>query len=175
MPYDPMPKELTPDQQKHIAGVQANLWTEYIETPEKVEYMILPRIFSLAEIAWTKLDRKDFKNFSEERLPVHLARIDKTNTNYWVPTPLGLSNEKVLNGEDFSLDLKAPIPGSKVFYTLDLTRPSETANQVTSPLKVLVPKGEKRVLKTIVIAPSGKRSVVTETILNNGAPDVKTK
>jgi hexosaminidase len=173
--YDPMPKELTADQQKHVVGVQANLWTEYIETPAKVEYMILPRMFSLAEIAWSQLDRKDIKNFSEERIPVHLARIDKTNTNYWVPTPLGLTTDKVINGENFSLDLKAPIPGSKIYYTLDLTRPSETANLVDSPVKVIVPKGEKRVLKTVVVAPSGKRSVVTETILNNGAPDVKTK
>ena len=106
--YDPMPKELTADQQKYIIGVQANLWTEYIETPAKVEYMILPRIFSLAEIAWSQPERKDLKNFSEERLPVHLARLDKTGTNYWVPTPLGL-NEKVINGETISIDLKEPM------------------------------------------------------------------
>lgn len=172
--YDPMPKELTADQQKYIIGVQANLWTEYIETPAKVEYMILPRIFSLAEIAWSQPERKDLKNFSEERLPVHLARLDKTGTNYWVPTPLGL-NEKVINGETISIDLKEPMPGASIYYTLDLTRPSTAANLYTKGMKVIVPKGEKRILKTIVITPTGKQSVVTETILNNGAADVKTK
>ena len=172
--YDPMPKELTADQQKYVIGVQANLWTEYVQTPAKVEYMIMPRIFSLAEIAWTQPERKDLKNFSEERLPVHLARLDKTGTNYWVPTPLGL-DEKVINGETINIDLKAPMPGASIYYTLDLTRPSTAANLYNKGMKVTVPKGEKRVLKTIVITPSGKQSVVTETILNNGAADVKAK
>jgi hexosaminidase len=172
--YDPMPKELTAEQQKHVIGVQANLWTEYIQTPAKVEYMILPRMFALSEIAWSQVARKDLKNFSEERIPVHLARLDKTGTNYWVPTPLGQS-DKTMNGEDFSLELKAPIPGAKIYYTLDLSRPSENATLYSNAIKVNVPKGQKRVLKTIVIAPSGKRSVVAETILNNGAPDVKAK
>ncbi|WP_316841159.1 family 20 glycosylhydrolase [Pedobacter gandavensis] len=172
--YDPMPKVLTADQQKYVIGVQANLWTEYVQTPAKVEYMIMPRIFSLAEIAWSQPERKDLKNFSEERLPVHLARLDKTGTNYWVPTPLGL-NEKVINGEAISIDMKAPMPGSSIYYTLDLTRPSTAATLYNNDLKVIVPKGEKRILKTIVITPSGKQSVVTETILNNGAADVKVK
>jgi hexosaminidase len=172
--YDPTPKELTAEQQKHVIGVQANLWTEYIQTSAKVEYMALPRMFAVSEIAWSQVDRKDLKNFSEERLPVHLARLDKAGTNYWVPTPLGLS-DKTMNGEDFAIDLKAPLPGAKIYYTLDLSRPSENATLYSGVIKVNVPKGQKRVLKTIVIAPSGKRSVVTDTILNNGAPDVKAK
>ena len=172
--YDPMPKELTADQQKHVIGVQANVWTEYIQTPAKVEYMILPRMFALSEIAWSQVARKDLKNFSEERIPVHLARLDKADTNYWVPTPLGQS-DKTLNGEDFNVELKAPLPGAKIYYTLDLSRPSENATLYSNAIKVNVPKGQKRVLKTIVVTPGGKRSVVTETILNNGAPDVKAK
>lgn len=172
--YDPMPKELNADQQKYVIGVQANLWTEYIQSTEKVEYMVLPRMYALAEIAWSPVARKDFKNFSEERLPLHLARLDKTNTNYWVPTPLGL-DQKVMNGEDFNITLKEPIPGSKIYYTFDLTRPSELAELYTKPIKIKVAKGQKQVLKTIVVTKSGKSSVVTETILNNGNPDVKTK
>ncbi|MBB2145198.1 family 20 glycosylhydrolase [Pedobacter sp. LMG 31464] len=172
--YDPVPKVLTEEQQKHIIGVQANIWTEYMETPAKVEYMILPRIFSLSEIAWSQVARKDVKNFTEERVPLHLARIDKTSTNYWVPTPIG-QPEKVVNGESITIDLKAPMAGSKIFYTLDGYRPSETATEYTGSFKVIVPQGQKKTLKTVVITPSGKRSVVTETTLNNGAPEVKTK
>ncbi|MDR6782888.1 hexosaminidase [Pedobacter africanus] len=172
--YDPMPKELNADQQKYVIGVQANLWTEYIQSAEKVEYMVLPRMYALAEIAWSPAARKDLKNFSEERLPLHLARLDKTGTNYWVLTPLGL-DQKVMNGEDFNITLKEPIPGSKIYYTFDLTRPSELAELYTKPIKIKVPKGQKQILKTIVITKGGKSSVVTETILNNGNPDVKTK
>ncbi|TCC86730.1 beta-N-acetylhexosaminidase [Pedobacter hiemivivus] len=172
--YNPVPTELTADEQKYIIGVQANVWTEYIQTSSKVEYFLLPRLFSLSEIAWTQDSRKDFKNFSEERLPLHLARLDKTNTNYWVPTPFG-QDKKVLNGEDFNIALKEPVLGSKIYYTFDLTRPSEIGTLYTTPIKITVPKGQKQILKTIVVTAGGKRSVVTETILNNAAPDVKTK
>ena len=44
---------LTPEEQKYIKGVQANLWTEYIPTYSQVEYMELPRMAALAEIQWT--------------------------------------------------------------------------------------------------------------------------
>ena len=39
--YDPAFPELTPEQQKHILGVQANLWTEYVLSDEHLEYMLL--------------------------------------------------------------------------------------------------------------------------------------
>lgn len=172
--YDPVPAILTAEQKKYVVGVQANVWTEYMETPSKVEYMIFPKIYSLAEIAWTPVERKDLKNFTEERVPLHLSKLDQTATNYWVPVPVN-QPEKVLNGENFTIDLKVPITGAKIYYTLDNYRPSENATVYTNAIKVTVPQGQKKILKTIVITPSGKRSVVSETILNNGAPDVKTK
>ncbi len=179
--YDPTPKELTDDQKKHVIGVQGNMWTEYMETPAKVEYMLFPRLYALSEIAWSPLERKNIKNFVEERVPAHLAKLDQTNTNFWVPTPdLAISEEffvNTLNGSHkrYNIELKAPIKGSRIFYTLDGFRPSETANLYVGGFKVIVPRGQKKVFKTIVIMPSGKRSVVTETILNNGAPEIKTK
>ena len=51
--YEPMPADLTPEEQKYIIGVQANLWTEYIPTYSQVEYMELPRMAALSEIQWT--------------------------------------------------------------------------------------------------------------------------
>ncbi|RYF24595.1 MAG: beta-N-acetylhexosaminidase [Flavobacteriales bacterium] len=172
--YDPVPAVLTADQKQYIKGVQANLWTEYIETPAKAEYMIFPRVFALSEIAWTPLEKKDLKNFSEERLSLHLSKLDKTGTNFWVPTAIG-QPEKETTGENHVVNLQSPIVGAKIFYTLDGFRPSENAAEYTSPLKINVPQGKKKILKTIVITPSGKRSVVAETVFNNGAAEVKVK
>lgn len=50
--YNPVPAELTDDESKRILGAQANLWTEYVLTPEQAEYMILPRQLALAEVLW---------------------------------------------------------------------------------------------------------------------------
>lgn len=163
--YDPVPAELSADQKKYIKGVQANLWTEYIETPAKAEYMLLPRLFSLSEIAWSPLEKKDFKNFEEERLPLHLSKVDQMTTNYWVPVPIGLP--ETVNADSINISLKSPVKGAKIYYTLDGYRPAENATEYTQPIHVIIPKGQKKTLKTIVITPSGKRSVVTETLLTN--------
>jgi len=49
--------------EKHILGVQANLWTEYIATPEHLEYMLLPRMCAVSEIQWCNADQKDYARF----------------------------------------------------------------------------------------------------------------
>ena len=56
--YDPAFPELTPEQQKHILGVQANLWTEYVLSDEHLEYMLLPRLAALSEVQWCLLHRQ---------------------------------------------------------------------------------------------------------------------
>ena len=50
-------------EQHHILGVQANLWTEYIATPEHLEYMLLPRMCALSEVQWCETAVKDFHRF----------------------------------------------------------------------------------------------------------------
>lgn len=57
-----------------LLGVQANLWTEHVVTPEQAERLLLPRLCALAELAWSPRESRDFKNFSI-RLPAHLAKL----------------------------------------------------------------------------------------------------
>ena len=49
--------------EKHILGVQANLWTEYIATEEHLQYMLLPRMLALSEVQWCRPENKDFDAF----------------------------------------------------------------------------------------------------------------
>lgn len=78
--FDPMPDGLTEAQAKHILGGQCNLWTEFINTPEQAEYMLLPRLCALSECVWTPLDKKDFKNFSN-RVSYHQQFLTKSGYN----------------------------------------------------------------------------------------------
>ena len=61
--YDPIPETFTPEQAALMYGVQANLWAEYIPTPEHLEYMIYPRILALAEVAWSPVANKNYEDF----------------------------------------------------------------------------------------------------------------
>ena len=60
--------ELTPEEQARLLGVQANLWTEYIPTPEHVEYMLYPRVLAIAEAGWSLPERRDYDDFRRRAL-----------------------------------------------------------------------------------------------------------
>ncbi|MEN0053453.1 MAG: family 20 glycosylhydrolase [Mucilaginibacter sp.] len=167
--YNPTPAELTLEQQQYIEGVQANLWTEYIPTDAKVEYMLLPRLMALSEVAWSPLANKNFKDFSETRLPGHLAWLDKNGFNYRVPTAIG-AKDTVMIGSQLTATLKPSVDGAKVYYTIDGYSPRETDLIYNIPLSFPVPQDQYRELQTIVITPSGKRSVTTRTVVYNKAP-----
>ena len=85
--YDPMPAELEPEFAKHILGAQAQVWTEYMKEPKKVEYMAFPRLTALAEAVWTPTDRKSYADF-RARLDVHLARLNALDVSYRKPEPV---------------------------------------------------------------------------------------
>lgn len=73
---------LTTEQARHVLGVQANLWTEYIITPEYAEYMAFPRLIAVAETGWTPQDSRNIDDF-KQRLEVHKKRLDYLNVNYF--------------------------------------------------------------------------------------------
>ena len=79
--YEPVPAELSETEASHILGAQGNVWTEYIDTPEKVEYMAYPRAIALAEVLWTPAARKNWDEFSA-RLRQHLDRLDGMDVHY---------------------------------------------------------------------------------------------
>lgn len=164
--YDPTPAVLSDKEKEHIIGVEAAIWTEHMDTHRKVEYMLYPRLMALAEIAWTPLEKKDSVSFFEERLPKHLAVLDKTDKIYRVPGPIGLSDTTLI-GADFNLELKVPVEGARIYYNFEGQDARETDFVYEKPIRIILNKGERRALKSIVITPSGKRSVNTTTIFKN--------
>jgi len=165
--YDPIPAALTKDQQQHVIGVQANLWTEYIATPAKAEYMLLPRMLALSEVAWTPQNGKNYRNFSEERVPHHLAMLESMGYNYCVPVPFG-AKDTTITGDKFNIDLTPSVEGAKIYYTIDGYTPRETDLQYTAPIKFTIPAGKRIEFQAIEVTPAGKRSIVTDIKMDNG-------
>ena len=79
--FEPIPKELDLNQSSKILGAQGNLWTEFIKTPEQVEYMIVPRMTALSEVVWSKRKVRNFKEF-KLRLNLYKYFLDLENINY---------------------------------------------------------------------------------------------
>ena len=82
--YEPIPKQLSAAQAKHILGGQANLWTEYITNLSKIEYMIFPRMSALSEVLWSPKNKRDWKLF-QSRLQQQYKRYDLWKSNYCKP------------------------------------------------------------------------------------------
>ena len=79
--YEPMPQELTADEARHIIGVQANIWTEYMPTFKHMQYMALPRMAALSEVQWTQPQLKDYTDFTNRLIGLtHLY--DRLGYNY---------------------------------------------------------------------------------------------
>ena len=79
--YEPF-DGLDASQQKHILGVQANLWTEYITTNEYLEYMLLPRMCALSEVQWCKSEDKNFDRFTSSMRNESFKIFDALGYNY---------------------------------------------------------------------------------------------
>ena len=70
-----------------VYGVQANLFTEYIPTPEHAEMMIYPRVLALAKVAWSAPSKKNYENFHVRALKA-VEELKKSGYN-----PFELKNE----------------------------------------------------------------------------------
>jgi hexosaminidase len=155
--YDPVPKELADNGHADmVQGVQCNNWSEYIYTPSHREYMLYPRAFALAEIAWAKPEGKDFKAFCR-RVDAACQRLDKAGVNYHIPLPEqpeGSCNELAL------ID-KAEVAFTttrlmEMVWTLDGTEPTADSRRYMFPFTFT----EDAVLKIATLTPYGKLSPV---------------
>jgi hexosaminidase len=79
--WDPVPAELSAEEGKYILGAQANVWTEYMDNPLKVEYMIFPRMAALSEVLWSKKENKNWTAFEKKLVPA-FKRYDLWKANY---------------------------------------------------------------------------------------------
>ena len=78
--FEVIPESLTDDEKALIVGTQCQIWTEYMEGPDQVGYMLLPRLSAFAERAWGS-EKVSYDEFLG-RLRPHLARIEKIGVNY---------------------------------------------------------------------------------------------
>jgi len=157
--YSPVPDTLTVDERKYVLGVQANLWTEYIPTNNKMEYFLYPRALALAEVAWMGREEKNFEEFSQRRLPTRLKELEALGVFYRIPE----AHVKITKDEATGRHLVNIIPmvaQAKVYYTVDGHKADQTANLYSAPFLAPIPGKEQAplTLHYIVVTPKGRSS-----------------
>ena len=134
--YDPCADErLSPEQKEYIWGVQANLWAEWIPTMKRIEYLIVPRMIALGEIAWAEPTAKpDLEEFYRQLVP-QFKRMDVMRVNYRVPDLQGFYKVNAFIDET-TVELTCPLPGTEIRYTTDGSMPTKESALYNGALEV---------------------------------------
>jgi len=132
--YEPIPDGLNSEEEKYIMGVQANQWTEYIATPELAEYMTLPRLCALAEVAWSPKVKRDLEYFNE-RMGAHYRRMDILGINYrWPGLEEYSKNNAFINSA--TIEIKSKQKNMEIRYTTDGTEPTKNSHLYSAPFNI---------------------------------------
>ncbi len=121
--FEPTPEELNAGEARHILGAQANLWSEFIPTPEHAEYMIFPRLLALSEVVWSPREARDWDDFVM-RLFSWLPRLDAGDIHYAKSIFKIMAGLTASPGEHgVHVTLSTPVPAAEIRYTLDGNEP----------------------------------------------------
>jgi len=133
--YDPLPQNPGTSTAQHIKGVQGNLWTEYVPTAQKADYMYFPRAIALAEVAWTQPESKDYTGFVH-RLIGYNDRLDLHQVNYSRHiSDLRLSNMQN-TADGLYITISSSVKDDTIHYTLDGSTPTLQSPVYTQPVKI---------------------------------------
>jgi hexosaminidase len=78
--FEPIPMGTAPERTGHVLGCQGQLWSEYIWSMPKLEYMAWPRACALSEVAWSAVEARDWVAFSR-RLAGQRALFERLHIN----------------------------------------------------------------------------------------------
>ena len=119
--YEPVQVDWEAKAADRLLGIQASMWTEFIESPEHVEYMIFPRVAAAADIAWAQKGTKDWAGFLK-RLDRLTKRWDYMGINY-AKSMYNLDHVVTPDHGKLKVVLSCTRPDVEIRYTLDGTEP----------------------------------------------------
>lgn len=158
--FNPVSPELTPQQAQHIIGVQANLWTEYMDNFPHVQYMALPRLAAACEVQWTMPEKKNFDDFAH-RIPQLLSLYDKLHYRYGKHLfNVDIRVKGASRGHAVQVELAAR-KGAQIHYTLDGSKPTKVSPLYAAPFEV----DRSCLLRAIAVYPGFTTQESTEKLV----------
>ncbi|MDE0854874.1 MAG: family 20 glycosylhydrolase, partial [Nevskia sp.] len=137
--FQPLPAQLDAAQARHIIGVQANVWTEHMRTPRRVEHAVFPRLAALAETAWSPAGAHNWQDFLQ-RLPPELARYRALGIAYADSAfAVRIEAAPAAAGDSVSLTLDSQTGLGELRYTLDGSPPTAASPRYQAPLTAQLP------------------------------------
>ena len=85
--YEPVPAALSAAEARHVLGSEGLLWTEFVNTPWEMEYMLWPRLAAMAEVLWSPKAARDWPGF-QTRLAAHEERLKVLDVHFRAAAPV---------------------------------------------------------------------------------------
>ena len=119
--------------------------------------MLFPRVAAVAEVGWTKSENKDYKDFSENRLPKFLKNIEESGVNYRIPEADVVINDCEQTGRK-KIMITPFVAGIKLYYTIDGHKADNTANLYSGPILTPYTNGRPLTLNYIIVTAGNRAS-----------------
>lgn len=132
--FNPALEGLDSAQLQNVVGIQANIWTEWIPSRERMHYMIFPRMTALAEVAWGTANMDRYEDY-KKRLVAHYDRWDVMGINYRIPDLEGFNAKNVFIGAD-TVKISCWLPTAQIRYTTDGSTPNAASTLYTGPIAI---------------------------------------
>ncbi len=133
--YYPISDTLSVDKHKFILGMQGCIWTEFIQTPDRVEYMAFPRTVAMSEVAWCDKSNKNWESFCE-RMVKEFKRLDQKEVGYSKAFYNVIFNFDRDEKYPKTLVLTLDMPKCIIRYTTDGSTPTSQSSVYREPLTV---------------------------------------
>ncbi len=184
--YQPVPAALPREQSHYVVGVQGNLWTEYVATPQHLFYMLLPRMFALSEIAWRDPQPRVWSDF-EVALGEQLPWLTAHGYQFRIPNPeftvsgaslhfAGVSPSvrtvaATVKPGSVSITISSVVPNGSIHYTMDGPQPSNASSAYAGPLTLELAPNRTVQITAILVLPDGRSSTPSRLILSAASPE----
>ena len=132
--FNPIPDELTKQEARFVLGAQGNIWTEYLSTPEKLEYMAFPRMIALSEVVWSAKEHKNYDDFIS-RLEFFNKRLDAKNIKY-ANHLYEVKGEFINKNGKFLYEFETITKGKDIRYTTDNSEPNSNSKIYKKPISI---------------------------------------
>ncbi len=135
--YNPVPTDsLTAEESKHILGVQANTWTEYIKDEKHLEYMMFPRALAVAEIGWTPQEDRRWEDF-KPRMNANIPVLQRMGINtFTLSDEIETTMEVDTLRQEIKVTLDAEKYPAEIRYTTDGSIPTSSSQLYNGPIVV---------------------------------------
>lgn len=133
--FDPAPQGTNKYVEESIVGGQCNLWTEFIETPQQVEYMLLPRLLAISEVLWSPAQNKNWNHF-RKKVELQKGRLESKGYSFCEGSFTPFFRASRVDDHTMNIAIETEMPSTYIFYTTDGSTPDRRSQIYLGPINL---------------------------------------